>query len=388
MPDDLGGQNPNDPVNANSGANTDPLNMGKSTSPLEQAGEGQPQTQLSELPPAPASPATNPTPPLTSDQPVSAPPEEAPTAETPDTDAFLESILSDKQTGGATPIQPTETAPATEQPATPLPAAEPPEPLTPSAPEPPIDATPSMDSMGAATPPTTPPSTGQLQPQPENPIGTMKTPPPKQGGGTTRILALTGAAAVVIIGGYIAFTRFFSAPKSTTDEVQTAVTNGLTSAVVPTSSVIAAQTPAVALTNDQQRKKDLADLQTALKNYRSGSTTYPVAEKLVFLSNPDNPLKILVTMNLIAKLPQDPDSTKQYAYKSDGTTYKLTAMLDNASDPEATVEGGNTLYVVTQDTVTSTASTSTGTLPTTSQSVISSSDSNYPVTDLNAAANQ
>ncbi|HSX08902.1 MAG TPA: prepilin-type N-terminal cleavage/methylation domain-containing protein [Candidatus Saccharimonadales bacterium] len=80
---------------------------------------------------------------------------------------------------------------------------------------------------------------------------------------------------------------------------------------------------------DAQRKSDLRQLQSALELYRADVGTYPAA-----------PLAACGTAltsggtTYIQKIPCDPSTKASYIYTTTGTTYTLTACLENTNDSQ------------------------------------------------------
>jgi|GEM_PF-2551873 len=294
------------------------------------------------------------------------------TAKAPDTDEFLKSILNDQPQNTA-PATPAQTAPApnlnSDQPtpepsnfdSSPASTSEPEGsvPETPSAPvvpeEPPVNynadssqpggtvPAPSMQDMGNidgissanASMPDTDSSQSELSPD--------SIQAPKPSGSPARLIILIIVAAILVIGGYLAYTLLF-ASNSTTTTVQKSAT------VAPNSS------------SDQVRKADLIKIQQALLNYFAGTGKYPVATTMIYLNTANNVVEKALVPAYLSALPADPDSPeKNYAYKSDGKTFTLSAVLDNATDPEGVAEGSITLYKVTEATKATASSTVTAT---------------------------
>ena len=119
------------------------------------------------------------------------------------------------------------------------------------------------------------------------------------------------------------------------------------------------------LSNDETRKKDLASIATALKAYYAANQKYPTATTVQKTNEATTSLTALVP-TYIAVLPTDPLTTRYYGYKSDGTTFELTCVLDDATDPSVIKVGTLNLYKVTDQTVlTTTTDTTTDTTTTT-----------------------
>lgn len=328
-------------------------------SPLEQSTAA----SANQAPPNPtassAMPDANPASPIGS--PVPAAPEQAPqdeTAAVPDTDKFLESILENNNQPSPPPPPPVPDSTAGNG----VPVGVNPSPADPTPPQPPVPEPaelPKLDEsvkaggeppkikddirgldtvMNGITPPNEP-----SKPISDNPVSAMQA--QKASGGSMKTILLLVLLVALGIGGYFAYTMMFKA--STNTEVPT------TTDVTTTE-----ESPATAVTksNDETRKENLAKIQVALKSYFSATGKYPLATELVKLNTPDNILeKELVGAGYITAVPTDPDTSKYYAYKSDGSTFSLTAVLDNAQDPEAKVSGALALYEITQDSLITTS---------------------------------
>ncbi len=296
------------------------------------------------------------------------------TAKAPDTDEFLKSILND-QPQNAAPAAPAQTAPEpnfnSDQPSPELSSFEPspapspapegpapemssPEPVVPE--EPPVNYNSGTSQPGGPIPAPGMQDAGNIDgissanaPMPEPEASQPELNPdsiqaPKPSGSPARLIILIVIAAILVIGGYLAYTLLF-ASNSTTTTVQKSVT------VTPNSS------------NDQTKKADLIKIQQALLNYFAGTGKYPVATTMIYLNTVNNVVEKALVPAYLSALPADPNSPdKNYAYKSDGKTFTLSAVLDNATDPEGVVEGSITLYKVTEATKATTSSTATATV--------------------------
>lgn len=165
-------------------------------------------------------------------------------------------------------------------------------------------------------------------------------------GGQKKLLSLIVIVAIVAIGGYSIYSMFFAKSSTSTSTTQTSAS--------PTASDLTATTEGtVAGSDDLARKSDLALIQQALINYsKDNNGSYPISTETASLSSPGNILETSLMPKYLTVLPSDPDTTKYFGYKSvDGTTFSLTAVLDNVSDPEAQVSSGKAIYTVDPTTV-------------------------------------
>jgi hypothetical protein len=192
----------------------------------------------------------------------------------------------------------------------------------------------------------------QAEPVTSDVIGAMqKKTPSGSKGGTTKLIGLAVLAVILVAGGYVVYNSFLSNNNTTVAGVSP--TTGLASATE------------VALSPDDARKKDLISLQSVLQDYWTNENKYPISNEMISLGDAGNVLEQALVPVYLSALPADPDSTKHYAYKSDGTTYTLSAILDSTTDPNAVMENGSavlkvtpeTKMIVTEATATETAST-------------------------------
>jgi prepilin-type N-terminal cleavage/methylation domain-containing protein len=82
--------------------------------------------------------------------------------------------------------------------------------------------------------------------------------------------------------------------------------------------------------NDVRKKSDLAQIQRALESYYQDNNSYPVV-----IASPYQIPGVAWGKSwepYMTLLPQDPDSSKQYVYYSDGQTYYIYASLDRGSN--------------------------------------------------------
>jgi hypothetical protein len=351
----------------------------------------------------------------------------------PDTDEFLKSILqeqpqpqanemssSDMTTnqmpGENNPInQPLQeqTPVTTENPPlqdpglneSPIGQAPPQEPAPTPMPTPPVEAPeaspPNMPSTtdgpklndnvslgGIGTSPSTPqPSPTIGQDTPASPDVFAGAPQGGQGGSGLKKVIIGVLVLVVLAGGYYAYTMLGNTSKTPSNANKTA------KSVTATGGQEGSQALS---SSDTQRKADLKVIQSALIDYKAASSSYPVSATYTFLNTSGNIVEKALVPVYLNVLPQDPAPAKAYAYKSDGTTFTLTAELDNSTDPEAVLDNGKPLYRINQDSTSSSSSTvpaiatsvvSDNTLPGsnvdtaqigTTSSVVSNSDSSGP----------
>ena len=126
-----------------------------------------------------------------------------------------------------------------------------------------------------------------------------------------------------------------------------------------TTSVPTATTVDTANLNDKTRKSDLTALKVALKGYYQAQQSYPEAAIMQKTSDTTSVLSALIP-TYIATLPVDPLSpTYYYGYKSDGKTFELTAVLEDATDPAGIQVGTLYLYKVTDISVETPSTTTT-----------------------------
>jgi hypothetical protein len=109
------------------------------------------------------------------------------------------------------------------------------------------------------------------------------------------------------------------------------------------------QTQETAFPEDQQRKNDLAQIKGALEKYFEGNQKYPIAAKIEKISDAKSTAYQALVPDYIETMPNDPASpTKFYGYQSvDGTSFELSAVLDNTEDTEGIQKGDLYLYLLT-----------------------------------------
>ena len=102
-----------------------------------------------------------------------------------------------------------------------------------------------------------------------------------------------------------------------------------------------------AIARDAQRKKDLADLQTALEEYKTKNGSYPKATDLQQTVSSQLLMTALVP-NFLTAMPIDPlPSVYWYEYTSDSTSYILRAVAENSGDQSAIKGVGYYYYQLT-----------------------------------------
>lgn len=255
--------------------------------------------------------------------------------------------MNQEPMGGQNFQQPTNEPLASPQPGGWAPATEPAPAPTPPPPPPPAS------NPFETTPPPVPPVSGPMQPMGDQ--GTME-PGSRKSSWPLIIILLV----LIIVGGlFLAFWMNWISLGGIKElwgggKTETPAVEPTTEPTTPTANI-----------NDAKRKEDLANLKTALKKYYTATQSYPVAATMEKTTDPAA-LKVLVP-DYLAALPLDPlSSTYYYGYKSDGTTFELTAVLEDKTDPSGITAGDIFLYRITDTTVeTPTSSSSTTTTPTT-----------------------
>lgn len=98
---------------------------------------------------------------------------------------------------------------------------------------------------------------------------------------------------------------------------------------------------------DTQRKADLASIAKALESYHSAQGRYPQVLAAGKISSTDGTLYSSLVPTYLTTLPLDPKSpTNYYGYKSDGTTYNLTCVLEDTTDTAGKLVGSIYLYTL------------------------------------------
>lgn len=124
-----------------------------------------------------------------------------------------------------------------------------------------------------------------------------------------------------------------------------------TTAPVATTPTTTPTVPGVSsdlLARDAQRKVDLRAIESALQSYHAAFGRYPTtSNKEIQTRTKYNALGTALVPNYIETLPVDPMTDKYYyGYKSDGSSYELSALLGNDQDIEGSMTGGKNLFII------------------------------------------
>jgi len=120
--------------------------------------------------------------------------------------------------------------------------------------------------------------------------------------------------------------------------VNPSTTETSTSETTTTPTVASAVTMAE---RDQTRKNDLQSIKTALEKYKSTNGKFPIANTMIHLNTADNVVQKALVPEYISALPTDPKAADgwYFGYKSNGSTFTLSARLENPADPQVTRVG-------------------------------------------------
>lgn len=119
----------------------------------------------------------------------------------------------------------------------------------------------------------------------------------------------------------------------------------------PTPDLIVSESPSPVLSDDATRKKDLATLQLALKKYYADAGSYPASPTAVKTSDATSVLAQALVPSYLPSLPDDPGApTRYYNYTSSGTSFSLSAALDDKTDPSGVLSGNFNIYTLTDNT--------------------------------------
>lgn len=222
-------------------------------------------------------------------------------------------------------------APGTSSPGQPAPAAQ-----APGAPQNP--------PPGTVPPPPPPPTPTGLNPPSSNmppppPSGAPVTPIEESGSNRGLIILVIVGLLVVIAGvvGYLVYRNNQSSSLPPENITLDDTTSGIDQQI---------------LNRDTQRKEDLSKIQQYLELYFADNKSYPLTKSFQRFNETGS----LIYASLVPQyasadgIPLDPlDPVYWYGYRSvDGTTYELTAQLENLSDAEGFVaDSGIFLYTLT-----------------------------------------
>ena len=118
----------------------------------------------------------------------------------------------------------------------------------------------------------------------------------------------------------------------------------------PTPVESATSTP-TAQSNDSIRKQNLASIAQALQKYYADNTAYPVSAVVIKTSDSQSVLAQALVPAYISSLPDDPLAPSfYYGYKSSGTTFELSAVLEDKTDVSGSLSGNLNIYKVTNTT--------------------------------------
>ncbi|TSC93712.1 MAG: hypothetical protein Athens101428_561 [Candidatus Berkelbacteria bacterium Athens1014_28] len=101
---------------------------------------------------------------------------------------------------------------------------------------------------------------------------------------------------------------------------------------------------------DSQRKSDLARIAAALDRYFLIYDSYPKTDSIEKTGNETSKIYIALVPNYLTEMPLDPTPQKYYyGYESDGSSYRLSAVLENTSDSEGKKVGSYFLYYLVNE---------------------------------------
>ncbi|MFA7253655.1 MAG: hypothetical protein WC107_03795 [Patescibacteria group bacterium] len=127
--------------------------------------------------------------------------------------------------------------------------------------------------------------------------------------------------------------------------IETPSATGSESSVNSNSSTVT-----VVPTNDETRMSDLAGIKAALENYKIANKKYPIAVENVRLNTLGNAVEKALVPKYISALAKDPNDSSgwYYGYKSiNGSSFELSARIEDISDSQAKKVGNVYLYILT-----------------------------------------
>lgn len=225
-----------------------------------------------------------------------------------------------------------------QQPANPAqaPGTPPPAQPTPPAQTPNVPQNPPPGSVPPPPPGLTPPGPAVPPPPPAAPSYAQ----PVEESGSRGLIIIVIVGLLIVIGGVVGYLVYRNSQASPTPK-NVITPDNTTTGIDPQIS-----------NRDSQRKGDLAKLQQYLELYFADNKSYPLSKNFQKL----NDTASLIYTSLVPRyastggVPVDPlDPVYWYGYRSvDGTTYELTAQLENLSDTEGIVsDSGIFLYTLT-----------------------------------------
>jgi len=96
---------------------------------------------------------------------------------------------------------------------------------------------------------------------------------------------------------------------------------------------------------DEIRKRDLAQIQSAIESYYQENDSYPQAEELDQIDRSNSLVADQLVPDNITQIPKEPLFDRHfYGYLSDGESYSLSCVIENKEDEEAEEVNGINLY--------------------------------------------
>ncbi|KKQ18276.1 MAG: hypothetical protein US31_C0006G0007 [Berkelbacteria bacterium GW2011_GWA1_36_9] len=158
------------------------------------------------------------------------------------------------------------------------------------------------------------------------------------------IILILGTLLFASWRGWIGSQPKSSPTASTSPKISPAI-----SSVLPTASPEASSSSVTTTNvNDETRKKDLANIKSALKKYYAVKAEYPASDSVIKTSDANSVLAQAIVPTYLQSLPNDPLAPNfYYGYKSDGQTFEITTVLEDKSDSSGTMTGNLNIYKVT-----------------------------------------
>lgn len=166
------------------------------------------------------------------------------------------------------------------------------------------------------------------------------------------LILIAGSLVFAAWKGWIKIDGLFGGGKSTptpTTSASSVISPAISPIVSPQASSSAEITSNI---NDETRKKDLANIKSALKKYYNDHSEYPKTTGVIKTSDKSTAFFQALYPQYITSLIDDPLSPQYYyGYQSDGQTFELTAVLEDKSDPSGVLTGPYNLYKLTNSSV-------------------------------------